>query len=202
MDFSNSNNSAESSEVLNMVRDYKKLLKKGNRVKYFDRDNIPRHIELTSGTSKKWKRAANDRWYNCRDLDSDRNHSVNLPTDGTKHYLAYDPNNDQEPVLEDGNLTPDNAIQESSISLTLVTDNADEKENEDDDSVKELMEIVPSSVMDQQKHLIDQFKTLGIITNIGVRKYVDQQKAQTIIFETKQLVQKVIILYSRAQAKH
>ena len=87
MDYS-MNKSQEPQEILDLMEDFQKKVKKHYHVQYLDAGGKVQNIRLTSGLMKRGK----GNWYNCQDLITNESYSINLKPKN-KIWFAHDPTN-------------------------------------------------------------------------------------------------------------
>ena len=171
-------------------------LRKGSHIKYFDQNAEEKHVVLISGSYSIWNRNSRNRWFNCKNLKTDKCFSINLPNDGSKNYLAYDPLTNPEPSFPwDLNISQSDFIQESTIVLAAVRAETDAMINEEDDDIREILETVSDEAMREGKKIMDGMNT----NDISAGKFITEEEANLIMFETQQLASKVAVLYSKTQ---
>ena len=183
------------------IRSYKKL-RKGFYVKYFDKTAEEKHVELISGSYSKWNLTPDEQWFNCKNLSTEKCFSINLPCDGSKTYLAYDPLRDQEPTFPwDKNIEKRDFIEESAIVLVAIRQEKEDHVTDEDDDILEKLEVVNEEAMEVGQKIMDGMKTIDIMNKIPAKRFITEEEANLVMFEVKHLALKVAVLFTKAKNK-
>ena len=187
--------SQEPLEILELMDDFKKKVRKHHHIQYLDAGGRVQNIRLTSGLKKR----ARGKWYNCQNLITEEEYSIDLkPKD--KIWIAHDPNDRPAnlPNLEDyygkHHLTPeelDSVVDVSHVSMAN-TDSSSEEDSDDETSEEEDDEEEMPSFSDfgvSLDRFKEGFRTQGFITRRTVTELFTS--AETLLDKAISFVTKV-----------
>ena len=187
MDYS-MNKSQEPQEILDLMEDFQKKVKKHYHVQYLDAGGKVQNIRLTSGLMRRGK----GNWYNCQDLITNESYSINLKPKN-KIWFAHDPTNPPAnlPNLENyyGSHHPTEEEVEKVVDISHVS-MADNDNSSDEENLEDEENIPPSSDFSVSlDHFKERFRTQGFVSKKTVSELFSS--AETLLDKAIFFVSKI-----------